>query len=113
MKLRVTAAALVFTFSGIVPAGAGPMRGVNGHTASGSATIKAGQVELGPDFRFDGGPDVYVAVKAGGKVQLLGKLRANTGAQSYALPAGGGAEADEILLFCKQFNVTLGKAAIN
>jgi electron transfer DM13 len=104
--------AVVAVALGTAPSFAGPIRGVNGHTASGNATIEGGQVELGADFRFDGGPDVYVAVKQGGKIQLLGKLRENSGAQSYALPAGG-AEAEEILLFCKQFNVTLGKAPVN
>ncbi|PCH74798.1 MAG: hypothetical protein COC12_03180 [Rhodobacteraceae bacterium] len=111
MKFPVIAALLIVV-SGTAPGLAEPMRGVNGHSASGSATIASGQVELGSDFRFDGGPDVYVAVKQGGKIQLLGKLRDNSGAQSYALPAGGDGP-DEILLFCKQYNVTLGKAAVN
>ena len=110
-KPAIAAVALtVLTMAG-APSFAGPMLGVNGHKASGSATIEAGKVELSTDFWFDGGPDVYVALKQGGQIQLLGKLRENAGAQSYALPAGStGAQADEILLWCKQFNVTLGKA---
>ncbi len=112
--MRISLISTVFAVAvvGCSPAFAGPLSGVNGHSASGSATIDAGKVELGSDFRFDGGPDVYVAVKNGDKIQLLGKLRANDGAQSYALPAGGD-EADEILLYCKQYNVTLGKASAN
>ncbi len=104
--LAFTAALFV---AGAVPLDAAPLKGVNGHVASGSAAIAGDKVELGSDFRFDGGPDVYVAVKRGQEIQLLGKLRANSGAQSYSLSGGG--DVDEILLFCKQFNVTLGKAS--
>ncbi len=105
-------AALTILCSAIAGASvAGPLSGVNGHTASGSAMIKNGKVSLGSDFRFDGGPDVYVAVRRGGKIQLLDKLQANSGAQTYALP-GGADKAEEILLFCKKYNVTLGKASV-
>ena len=116
MNLRHSALASTSLFLTLtaMPALAGPLQGVNGHRASGSATINADKVDLGADFAFDGGPDVYVAVRKGGKVHLLGKLRGNSGAQSYSLPASGAADgADEILLFCKQFNVTLGKAPAN
>lgn len=109
MRFRMIATILVLATTGGTAVLAGPMRGANGHTASGSARIDAGKVELGSDFRFDGGPDVYVAVKTDGKIQLLAKLRANDGAQSYSLPAESGG-VDEILLFCKQYNVTLGTA---
>ena len=97
-----------------MPVLAGPLQGVNGHVASGSAEIGSGEVTLGPDFRFDGGPDVYVALRGGGRILLLGRLRANAGAQAYALPSGeDGAGAEEILLYCKQYNVVLGKAPAN
>jgi len=109
MAIAISVTVLVSVVA--APSFAGPLRGVNGHTASGSATIAAGQVELGADFQFDGGPDVYVATKQGGEIVLLGKLRANAGAQSYALPSGSDG-AEEILLFCKQYNVTLGQASV-
>lgn len=93
---------------------AGTLSGANGHTASGHATINAGKVELGEDFQFDGGPDVYVAIKSGTEIQLLGKLRDSAGAQTYALPSGvSGADADEILLWCKKFSVKLGTASVD
>lgn len=114
MKIPNTVSALALAVlmlgESAMTAGAGPMSGANGHKASGSATIKAGQVELGEDFWFDGGPDVYVAIRSGSEMQLLGKLRQNTGAQSYALPSGVSG-SDEILLWCKKYNVTLGKAS--
>jgi hypothetical protein len=97
-----------------LPVFAGTLKGANGHTASGSATISNARVELGVDFVFDGGPDVYVAVRKDGELHLLGKLRDNSGAQTYSLPAGLSLDGnDEILLFCKQYNVTLGKASAN
>ncbi len=96
------------------PLSAGTIKGANGHIASGSASITAGQVEFGADFVFDGGPDVYVAVKKANKLHLLGKLRENSGAQSYRLPSNGAADgADQIILWCKQYNVTLGRASAN
>lgn len=96
------------------PALSGAITGVNGHQASGNATKTANRVELGADLVFDGGPDVYVAVKKADKLYLLGKLEANSGAQTYRLPSNGVAiGADEILLCCKQYNVTLGKASAN
>ncbi|MCF6232215.1 MAG: DM13 domain-containing protein [Rhodobacteraceae bacterium] len=97
-----------------LPVFAGALKGLNGHTASGSATINNAKVELGTDFLFDGGPDVYVAVRKDGKVHLLAKLRDNSGAQSYSLPNNLSlGDNDEILLFCKKYNVTLGKAPAN
>ena len=111
---RTLFAAVAMLPLAVLAVSAGPMKGANGHTASGSATINNNQVELGADFVFDGGPDVYVAVRKDGKVHLLEKLRDNSGAQAYSLPTGlslGG--NDEILLFCKQYNVTLGKASAN
>lgn len=109
--LRTLCAAAVLIPLASVPVFAGALKGLNGHTASGSATISNAKVELGTDFVFDGGPDVYVAVRTDGKIHLLAKLRDNTGAQSYSLPNNlslGG--KDEILLFCKKFNVPLAKA---
>lgn len=113
-SLRTLCAASLLMPFATLPAFAGALKGANGHTASGSAIINNAKVELGSDFVFDGGPDVYVAVRKDGKIHLLGKLRDNSGAQAYSLPTGfslGGNE--EILLFCKQYNVTLGKASAN
>ncbi len=112
--LCIAASVILMIFLTAQPVSAGTLKGANGHTASGSATINNAQVELGADFVFDGGPDVYVAVRKDGEIHLLGKLRDNSGAQAYSLPTGfnlGG--NDEILLFCKQYNVTLGKASAN
>jgi len=112
--LPLAAAALMFTLSAL-PASAGPLSAVKGgYTASGSATISSGKVKLGSDFQFSGGPDVYVAVQQDGEIKLLGKLKSNSGAQSYKLPSGDdGSGAQEILLYCKKFSVTLGSAPIN
>ncbi len=104
--------AILLSTCAVAPVTAGPMQGINGHQAAGSATISGGKVMLSDDFRFDGGPDVYVTVKKGNKLFLLGKLKSNSGAQSYSLPAGDdGAGVADILLYCKQYKVVLGKAA--
>ncbi len=114
LKSIVTAAALISSTM-VLSAEAGSMRGKSGHTASGSASIAGSTVKLSSNFKFDGGPDVYVAVKQGGKgVKLLGKLRSNKGAQSYKLPSGTKkSDVDQIILWCKKYNVALGAASAN
>lgn len=96
-------------------ASAGSIHGSSGHKASGTARVTSNSVKLGSNFRFDGGPDVYVAIKKRGKkLKLLGKLRKNSGAQSYRLPAGSKkADVDQILLWCKRYGVSLGTANAN
>ncbi len=94
---------------------AGKLRGKSGHKASGNANVVGSTVKLGSNFRFDGGPDVFVAVKENGKkLKLIGKLRRNSGAQSYSLPAGTNkSEVKKILLWCRKFNAVLGTANTN
>ena len=99
----------------IQSAHAGKMRGGSGHKASGNANLVGSKVKLGSNFRFDGGPDVYVAVKKKGqKLKLVGKLRKNSGSQSYGLPTGSNkSDFDRILLWCKKYKVILGSASAN
>ncbi len=96
-----------------IPASAGNLVGHGGHKASGSARVVGSSVKLGSNFRFDGGPDVYVAIKGkNNKLKLLGKLRKNSGAQSYRLPKGSkGADISKVHLWCKQYSVSLGSAS--
>ncbi len=109
-----TSAAIVLAFAGL-SANAGPMSGAGNYKASGNARVSGNSVKLGSDFRFSGGPDVYVAVKSKGqKMKLLGKLRKNRGAQSYKLPVGTQkADVEKILLWCKRYNVQMGSANPN
>ncbi|MCB1403372.1 MAG: DM13 domain-containing protein, partial [Rhodobacteraceae bacterium] len=67
------------------------------------------------DFAFDGAPDPKVALGQDGyrKDTLLGPLRSETGAQSYALPEGlDPAAYNEIWIWCERFDVPLGVATL-
>jgi len=109
----VSAATTLFILAAF-PSFAAPLSSSkDGYTASGSAKLKAGKVVLGSNFKFSGGPDVYVAVKSGGELVVIEKLRENSGGQTYALPASFDGDVDEIILWCKKFNVELGKATMN
>jgi len=114
-KLVVITATSLIIGGSVLSAQAGPLQGTSKYKASGTASVVGNSVKLGSNFRFSGGPDVYVAVKKKGKkVKLLGKLRKNSGAQSYKLPAGAKKnDFDQIILFCKRYNITMGTASIN
>jgi len=107
------AAASLIILSTSLPSQAGSLKGDNGHVASGNASRSGNMVKLANNFKFDGGPDVYVAVKKQGKkLQLLGKLRKNTGAQSYKLTSKS-TDADTVILWCKKYGVALGQASLD
>lgn len=110
----LTVSAIALSLTGL-SAQAGPMSGSGSYKASGSAKVSGNAVKLGSNFRFSGGPDVYVAVKRKGKkMRLIGKLRKNSGAQSYKLPSGTKkADVEKILLWCKRYNVQMGSANPN
>ena len=113
--IKFTAAtATAFFFATVaLPASAGNLVGHNGHKASGSARVVGNSVKLGSSFRFDGGPDVYVAVRnKSHKRILISKLRKNSGAQNYRLPKGMKAtDVSRVVLWCKRYSVPLGSAS--
>lgn len=123
--LGVAAAALLSW--GALPAFAddviveGTFKGANGHATSGSAQLvklDAGGyvIRFGKDFKHDGtAPDATVGLGKSGydKTTDLGRLRENNGAQDYALPAGfDPAGYNEIYVWCTQYAVSLGVAAV-
>jgi len=113
-SIRLTFAALFFSAIAL-PASAGNLVGHSGYKASGSAKVVGTSIKLGSNFRFSGGPDVYVAIRGkNNKRKILGKLRKNSGSQTYRLPKGSkGADVSKVLLWCKKFNVLLGSAPAN
>jgi hypothetical protein len=98
----------------------GSFTGASNHVTKGTAKIvrKADgyYVEVAGDFWFDGAPDPKLSLGKGGKVDkatLVENLRANSGAQSYKLPAGvDGSTYDTVILWCEKFSVPLGIAAV-
>ena len=98
----------------------GTFAGKSNNVTSGSASlVKAGsgfQIRLGANFNHDGAPDPWVGFGSNGKyvkATQLAKLKTNTGAQTYAVPASiDVSKYNEISVWCSRFGVPLGVAKI-
>ena len=97
----------------------GSFKGVNRHVTSGSVVVKETgntiTVTLGKDFSFDGAPDPYVALANGTRkpIVLFSLLKKNKGAQSFSVRKPKGYKgASHVLIWCKQYSVTLGQASL-
>lgn len=94
----------------------GKFKGTNNHKTTGTAEVVGNQVNLLGDFTFDGAPDPKVALGKNGydSKTLMGLLKSNNGASSYAIPAGiDASEYNEVWIWCEKFNVSLGVAKLN
>jgi len=100
--------------------GTGSFSGASGHQATGQvAVVKTAdgwEVRLDDDFTFDGAPDPWVGFgKSGSFAQATDfyRLRSNTGAQVYKVPADVDAAAyDEVYIWCRRYSVPLGVAKL-
>jgi len=98
----------------------GTFEGASGHETSGGVTIVSTdngiQVILGEDFYHDGAPDPHVGFGMNGDFDSasdLGMLTANTGGQVYEVPATLDISGyDEVYIWCVQYSVPLGVAAL-
>ena len=98
----------------------GTFEGASGHATSGGVTVVSTDdgpvVVLGDDFVFDGAPDPHVAFGTGGTFDpdsVLGLLISDTGEQVYAVPASLDISGyDEVYIWCVQYSVPLGVAAL-
>lgn len=95
------------------------------HPTSGNARIvtEKGQkfLELDSAFKSDSGPDLFVILHRSLPPQdydsknyvNLGKLQKTNGAQKYSIPADvNPADFSSVAIWCRQFNVTFGYAAL-
>ncbi len=97
----------------------GTFRGLNGYSVEGTATIERtadeSMVVFETDFRSQSGPGLFVyispnATNVSGGVSL-GELKAQSGAQSYPIPANVDPdEFDHVLIYCQPFRVPFGTA---
>jgi hypothetical protein len=97
----------------------GTFTGQSGHRTSGTVTLyrtaEGYTVELGSDFIHDGAPDPKLGFGRGGydAASKFSHLRANTGAQSYDIPAAIDAGAyTEVWVWCERYSVPLGLAKL-
>ena len=98
----------------------GRFEGKSDHITTGHASIgRAGKqwvVILEDDFTFDGAPDPRVALGNNGydANTNLSLLSSNNGKQVYGIPASlNVADFNEVWIWCKKFNVPLGKAKLS
>lgn len=98
----------------------GEFTGASNHDTKGRAELVTqngkSQVILLDDFWFDGAPDPKVALGRDGydKNTLMGLLKANSGKQTFDVPAGiDAAQYNEVWIWCEKFNVPLGVAKLN
>jgi len=100
--------------------GAGSFNGMKGHKAAGQVavvrTADGWEVRIEDDFTFDGAPDPWVGFgKSGSFVPATDfhRLRSNTGAQVYQVPADiDPAAYDEVYIWCRRYSVPMGSAQI-
>ena len=105
--------------NGVAATARGTFEGRSNHVTTGHASIARanGQwvVILEDDFTFDGAPDPRVALGRDGydKDTNLSLLASDQGRQVYAIPANlDVADFNEVWIWCKRFNVPLGRAAL-
>ena len=92
------------------------------HYGKGSATVRSGTVFLGEDFEVGPGPKYHVYLVPKGMIRAssdlkgeafvdLGRLRAFTGSQRYAIPAGVDlSQYKSVIIWCEQFSVLISPA---
>ena len=121
----VAAVALGFAFVGAASAAeagdAGTFTGASDHITTGKVEIAKDDqgyiVKFGPGFSLDGAPDPKVGFGKDGKFapgSLIGALQSLNGEQVYRVPASLDISAfDEVVIWCEQFSVPLGAAALS
>ena len=92
------------------------------HYGKGSATVRSGTVFLGEDFEVVPGPKYHDYLVPKGMIRAssdlkgeafvdLGRLRAFTGSQRYAIPAGVDlSKYKSVIIWCEQFSVLISPA---
>jgi Electron transfer DM13/Bacterial Ig-like domain (group 2) len=103
----------------------GNFAGNGGYSVSGTATLTAEggnlSLQLGSNFQASNGPmlGVFLAKNASGALTTtnslkLGDLSSNSGAQTYAVPAGVAInDYNYVVIYCIPFNVRFGTALLN
>lgn len=96
-----------------IPANAtsGSFIGTEGEQVSGNAVVSAKEVKLSNGFKTTSGPDLYVYLGNDKPTKIIGKLKKNSGSQTYALPDGVDlSKYSSVFIHCKKYNHTFGRA---
>ena len=101
--------------------GSGTFSGASNHVTKGSVSVTKNAdgsaiVTFSSDFFFDGAPDPQVGFGKNGKfiaASNVGKLKSNTGSQSYKVPASINVDNfNEVYVWCVKYAVPLGVAPL-
>lgn len=99
--------------------GQGTFKGASRHTASGTVSVSKSSsgtvVTLEKDFSFDGAPDPKLGFGRDGydSQAKFSELKSNKGKQVYEIPSSiDPSKYSEVWIWCEQYNVPLGVAAI-
>jgi len=119
--LALAAALTLAALPGAAGEGSGSFTGASNHVTTGGVSVVrtdgGWEVRLAEDFDFDGAPDPRIGFGNGQKFAEgtdFEPLKANSGAQVYRVPEGIDPEDfDTVVLWCRQFSVPLGYAALD
>lgn len=94
----------------------GTFEGASNHVTTGTVHVSADSVDLQGDFTFDGAPDPKIGFGKDGEFDtstIIEPLKANSGAQSYAIPDSIDLKAyNEVYVWCEKYSVPLGVARL-
>ncbi len=100
----------------------GTFMGAKGHSAAGTFTItgtgKDRKLEFSDNFKADNAPDTYVILAKGAMADApgsleLGKLKKDSGAQSYKIPESADlASFSSVVLWSKGHKMTVGQGSL-
>ncbi|MDX1943515.1 MAG: DM13 domain-containing protein [Saprospiraceae bacterium] len=99
----------------------GNFQGNMSYSVTGTATLTAGKLSFGNNFKSSNGPGLRVylaknapAVLTASNSVKLGNLKNTSGAQDYDVPASVGLnDFDYAVIYCEPFNVPFGFARLN
>lgn len=94
----------------------GTFKGAGDFAAAGTVQVTAGSVDIQDDFTFSGAPDPKIGFGKDGQFDIstiIEPLKANDGAQSYAIPDSIDVTAyNEVYVWCEQYSIPLGIAKL-
>jgi len=115
MRFPVSKLMAIIMFSALlaIPAHAdsGSFIGTEGERVSGNAVVSGKEVKLSKNFKTTSGPDLYVYLGNDKPTKIVGKLKKNSGSQTYELPDGIDlSDYSAVFIHCKKYNHTFGRA---
>ncbi|MEM7694648.1 MAG: DM13 domain-containing protein [Pseudomonadota bacterium] len=94
----------------------GAFTGSGKYNTSGTVVVDGRTLRLQRNFNFQGAPDARLAfgnARSADRGTIFARLQRNKGAQNYTVPRNVNTNGySHVWLWCKRFNVPLGRAAL-